>query len=75
MHRTYCIHDLGIKTAGLLASTLCTITDSFEIVDALPNTIFIVGRHELLRRFAFLVQLIHPVDQVLWNRPVGVTGT
>jgi hypothetical protein len=42
MHRTACILDARVETPGLLASALCTITNPFEIVDALPDLILIL---------------------------------
>lgn len=75
MHRTDGIHDSGRETAGLLASAFRTITDPFEIIDALADAILVLGRHDLLCRFAFLFEFIHPVHQVPWNRRIGVHGT
>jgi hypothetical protein len=42
MDRTDCILDGRVETPGLLASALCTITNPFEIVDALPDLILIL---------------------------------
>lgn len=58
MHRADGIHDSGSETAGLLASALRTITDPFEIINALPDAILVPRRHDLLRRFAFPFELI-----------------
>jgi hypothetical protein len=72
MHQTDCILDPGIETTGLLASALCAIAYPFEIIDTLPDPILILGRNDLLCRFAFLIKFVHPVHQISWDRLVSM---